>query len=220
MAEVQNSASRKVSVLEKTAIITITSLVLQTGVLELKVGKAHRQEAAAWLQGSAPDVISPCLWRRGLDEVPQRSHKSNKDSGGAGPKSPRNIDKSVPKVPLPIASSGGPSGAHAFMLRLLTLGKFFNNTFPTYPCVLPKKLCFSDCRGVKVPGPTLRGPSAHCEFFQHRNDAKGPPLKDVGKCGASSRTVVIDEIMQNMCSSEFRYYYYWLPLLLLLVLIF
>lgn len=47
MAEVQNSASRKVSVLEKTAIITITSLVLQTGVLELKVGKAHRQEAAA-----------------------------------------------------------------------------------------------------------------------------------------------------------------------------
>lgn len=48
MAEVQNSASRKVSVLEKTAIIiTITSLVLQTGVLELKVGKVHRQEAAA-----------------------------------------------------------------------------------------------------------------------------------------------------------------------------
>ena len=47
MAEVQNSASRKVSVLEKTASITITSLVLQTGVLELKVGKAHRQEAAA-----------------------------------------------------------------------------------------------------------------------------------------------------------------------------
>lgn len=83
MAEVQNSASRKVSVLEKTAIIiTITSLVLQTGVLELKVGKVHRQEAVT--PGQCPDVRSPCLWRRGLDAVPQRSHKSNKDGGGAG----------------------------------------------------------------------------------------------------------------------------------------
>jgi len=40
MEEVQNSASCKVSVLEETAIIiTITSLVLQTGGLGLEVGK-------------------------------------------------------------------------------------------------------------------------------------------------------------------------------------
>jgi len=94
------------------------------------------------------------------------------------------------------------------MLRLLTLGMFFNNAFPTHPCVLPKNLCLSDCRGVKGPGPTLRGPRAHCESLQHRNDAEGPPLKDVGKCGTSSRTVVKDEIREFMCSRKFSYYYY------------
>ena len=141
-----------------------------------------------------------------------KSHRGHtnaiKTGWGGGGKSPGSTDKPVPKVPLPIVSSGGPSGAHAFMLRLLTLGMFFNNAFPTYPCVLPKNLCLSDCRGVKVPGPTLRGPRAHCESLQHRNNAEGPPLKDVGKCGTSSRTVVKDEIREFMCSRKFSYYYY------------
>ena len=180
------------------------------------MSKVTQARSCSLTPGQCPDVISPCLWsqrmdgdpRRGLDGVTWRSHKSDKDGGGGAAKSPRTTDKSVPKVPLPIASSEDPSGAHPLMLRLLTLGMFFNNIFPTYPCILCKNLFFRDCRGVKVPGPTLREPRAHCEFLQHRNDAEGPPLKDVGKCGTSSRTAVKGEIMQYTCSSKLRYYYY------------